>query len=263
VLEILSFVFIFSFNNYQKVRFLNSSGHLTGIIYSKYSNISDFFKLPAINRRLAEENARLRSLVGIPKTVRFVPDSVPSRSQNGEQVYRYISAKIISNSVIKQQNYLTLDKGSKDGIRPDMGIICADGVVGVVTNVTPSFSTAISILNVRWNVSVKLAKNDYFGTLAWDGKDYRRAQLNEIPFHVNVNVGDTVVTSGYSTLFPDGIHLGTVEKYSKEGGANFYTITVKLSVDFKSLSYVEVIENNKKRELDMIMKQTGGNEGMD
>jgi rod shape-determining protein MreC len=262
ILEIGSFIFIFNFNNFQKSRFLNSSDYITGNIYSRYSRITDYFNLSVVNKRLAEENARLRKLAGISKTVRFIPDTLRGY-QNSEQQYSYISARIISNTVNKQQNYLTLDKGSKDGVRPDMGIICADGVVGVITNVSPSFSTAMSLLNVRWNISAKIAKNNYFGTVLWNGKDYQRVFLNDIPFHVDVSIGDTIVTSGFSTLFPEGIRLGTVEKISKEGGMNFYTIIVKLFIDYKSVSYVEVIENKKRKELDIILKQSSGNENLD
>jgi rod shape-determining protein MreC len=262
ILEIMSFIFIFNFNNFQKSRFINSSDFVTGSIYSRYSRITDYFHLSFVNRKLAEENARLRKLVGIPKIARFIPDSLRGY-QNSEMQYSFISARIISNTVNKQQNYLTLDKGSKDGVKTDMGIICADGVVGVITNVSPSFSTAMSLLNVRWNISAKIAKNNYFGTLLWNGKDYQRVLLNDIPFHVMVNVGDTIVTSGFSSLFPEGIRLGTVENVSKEGGTNFYTITVKLFIDYKSLTYVEVIENNKRKELDLILKQSSGNESLD
>jgi rod shape-determining protein MreC len=262
ILEIISFIFVFNFNNFQKSRFLNSSDYITGNIYSRYSRITDYFQLSAVNRKLAEENARLRKLAGIPKTVRFIPDTLRGY-QNSEMQYSYISARIISNTVNKQQNYLTLDKGSKDGVKPDMGLICADGVVGVITNVTPSFSTAMSLLNVRWNISAKIAKNNYFGTLVWNGMDYQRVFLNDIPFHVDVSVGDTIVTSGFSSLFPEGIRLGTVEKINKEGGTNFYTIIVKLFIDYKSLTYVEVIENNKRKELDIILRQNSGNENLD
>jgi len=262
ILEIMSFIFIFNFNNFQKSRFINSSDFVTGSIYSRYSRITDYFHLSTVNKNLAEENARLRKLVGIPKITRFIPDSLRGY-QNSEMQYSFISARIISNTVNKQQNYLTLNKGSKDGVKPDMGIICADGVVGVVINVTPSFSTAMSLLNVRWNISAKIAKNNYFGTLLWNGRDYQRVFLNDIPFHVNVNVGDTIVTSGFSTLFPEGIRLGTVENVSKEGGTNFYTISVKLFIDYKSLTYVEVIENNKRKELDLILKQNSVNESLD
>ena len=263
VLEIFSFVLIFNYNNYQKVKFLNSSSRITGKVYDSYSKAEDYFRLPSVNRELAAENARLRELLGINPGIIRIPDSLLQKGNDEHLKYAYISARIISNSVNQQQNYLTLDKGSEDGIRPDMGIISAGGVAGIITNVSPSYSTGLSLLNTRWNVSAKLSKNNYFGSLVWDGKNYREALLNEIPFHVDVAVGDTIVTSGFSSFFPEGITLGTVESFAKPGGDSFYTIRVKLSVDFKSLSYVEVIENNKKAEIDAINKLNSGNEGMD
>lgn len=254
ILEILSFVFIFNFNNYQKVRFLNSSSRLTGRIYEGYSKVGDFFNLPSVNRELAEENARLRGLLGISENIREIPDYLILRYGNQEQAYSYISARVISNTVNRQQNSFTLDKGSRDGIKPDMGVLTAKGVAGIITHVSPSFSSGLSLLNTRWNVSAKLARNGYFGSLVWDGKDYQIALLNEIPFHVDLAIGDTVVTSGFSTFFPEGILLGTVESFEKGGGDNFYTIMVKLSVDFKAISYVEVIENVHKSEIENLEK---------
>ncbi len=263
VLEIFSFVLIFNYNNYQKVNFLNSSGRLTGKVYDSYSKAESFLRLPSVNRELAAENARLRELVGIIPGIRQIPDSLLKRGMDEPLEYTYIPARIISNSVNRQHNYFTLDKGSDDGVRPDMGIISINGVAGIVIYVSPSFSTGLSLLNTRWNVSAKLAKNNYFGSLLWDGKNYREALLTEIPFHVDVAVGDTVVTSGFSSFFPEGVMLGTVESFDKPGGESFYSIRVKISVDFKALSFVEVIENNKKPEIDAINKLNSDNERVD
>ncbi len=263
LLEIVSFIFIFNFNRYQKSSFLNTSGRITGMIYESYSKVEDFFRLPAANRQLAEENARLRMLLGVSSTTPTLPDSLLLKRTGGENQYRYIAARVISTTVSRQQNFITLDKGLNDGIRPDMGIVTVGGVAGIITHVSPSFSTGLSLLNTRWNVSAKLARNNYFGSLVWDGTDYRRALLNEIPFHVELAVGDTIVTSGYSTFFPEGILLGTVESFEKEGGDNFYNIRVRLSVDFKSLSWVEVIENTRKSEIDNITQLNSGNDKLD
>lgn len=263
LLEIVSFIFVFNFNRYQKSSFLNTSGRITGMIYESYSKVEDFFRLPAANRQLAEENARLRMLLGVSSTTPTLPDSLLLRRTGGENQYRYIAAHVISTTVSRQQNFITLDKGLNDGIRPDMGIVTVGGVAGIITHVSPSFSTGLSLLNTRWNVSAKLARNNYFGSLVWDGTDYRRALLNEIPFHVELAVGDTIVTSGYSTFFPEGILLGTVESFEKEGGDNFYNIRVRLSVDFKSLSWVEVIENARKSEIDNITQLNSGNDKLD
>lgn len=249
-LEIISFIFIFNFNNYQKARFLNSSDRITASIYDKYRKVTDYFRLPSVNRELAAENARLRGLLGIPDKQKKIPDSLFNRYPSREQIYSFTSARVISNTVNRQHNYITLNKGTKDGIKPEMGVISPLGVAGVITNVSQSYSTAISLLNTRWNVSAKIRSNNYFGSLSWDGKDYRKARLNDIPFHVFIAVGDTIVTSGYSTIFPEGILIGTIESFEKEGGNNFYTIVIDLSVDFKALTYVEIIENNKKSEIE-------------
>ncbi len=263
LLEIISFIFVFNYNRYQKSRFLNTSGKITGKIYESSSKIGDFFRLPAVNRELAEENARLRTQLEVAAVLPGIPDSLLAEGPGGEVRYNYIAARVISNTINRQQNFLTLDKGLNDGIRPDMGIVTVGGVAGIITHVSPSYSTGLSLLNTRWNVSAKLARNNYFGSLAWDGGNYRIAQLNEIPFHVDLVVGDTVVTSGYSTFFHEGILLGTVESFEKGGGDNFYSIRVKLSVDFKALTYVEVIENTHKNEIETISKMNSRDEDMD
>lgn len=254
LLEAFSFVLVFNFNNYQKSKFLNSSSRITARIYESYSRITDFLSLPSVNRQLSQENARLRSLMGISTGVSPIPSSEFQQFADQENLYRFIPARIISNSVDRQHNYITLDKGSVNGIKPDMGIITINGVAGIITNVSPYYSTGMSLLNTRWNISAKLRKNNYFGSLVWDGKNYQKALLKEIPFHVSISTGDTIVTSGYSTIFPEGILLGTIDTFEKEGGENFFTIHVKLSVDFKSISFVEVIENTKKEEIEMIQK---------
>jgi rod shape-determining protein MreC len=263
ILEVLSLVFVFSYNNYQKVKFLNSSSQLTGKIYDAYSSLIQYINLPSVNRQLAEENAKLRNIFMVGPFPGQIPDSLFRKYPAGELTYRYIPARVICNSVDRQQNFITLNKGSKDGIKPDMGVISLHGVAGIITHVSPSYSSGLSLLNTRWNVSAKLKKNNYFGSLSWDGKNYQFAMLNEIPFHVDIAVGDTVITSGFSTIFPEGILLGTIESFEKEGGDNFYTIRVRLSVDFKSVSYVEVIENRDKQEILRISKMNIDDSSLD
>jgi len=254
LLEAFSFVLIFNFNNYQKSKFLNSSSRITARVYESYSHLTDYLSLPSINRQLSQENARLRTLMGISAGICPIPSSELQQFADQEHLYRFIPARIISNSVDRQHKYITLDKGSVNGIKPDMGIITMNGVAGIITNVSPYYSTGMSLLNTRWNISAKLRKNNYFGSLVWDGKNYQKALLKEIPFHVSISTGDTIVTSGYSTIFPEGILLGTIDGFEKEGGENFFTIHVRLSVDFKSISFVEVIENTRKEEIEMIQK---------
>lgn len=239
VLETIALVLIVNYNNFQKVKFLNASNRISGNLYNSFSSVYNYFQLTKINEQLSNDNAVLR---------KRLQDLLFSEIQSGSkkvlnegQDYQFIPARVINNSINKQYNYITLNKGSLDGIKQDMGIVGADGVVGVITNVSDHFSTGQSILNKRWGVSSKI--NNYFGSLVWDGIDYRYAKLKEIPFHVDLSIGDQVLTSSYSSIFPEGILVGTVKDFKHESGNNFYDITIELSSNFKSLSYVEVVYN--------------------
>jgi rod shape-determining protein MreC len=248
LLEAISMVMIVSLNNYQRVTFINSSNNFAGTIYERFSNLDDYFSLSRTNARLAAENASLHKQLQmrIMQQEKYPvnrPDTVDAPA------YYFTSAKVISNSVNKQFNYISLNKGSRHGIKPDMGIISPDGVVGVITNVSQNYSTGLSLLNKRLSIPAKITKNNYFGALVWDGEHYNTADLKEIPFHIIVNVGDTVVTSGYSNIFPEGIMIGTIKEFDVESGTNFYNIKVELSTNFKTLKYVEVVKYTKRAEL--------------
>jgi len=249
LLEVLSFILIFNFNSYQRVKYLNSSNSITANIYNSFSAVGNYFSLASVNRKLAKENAQLKSLISDLPYIRITPYSIVSKAEITDSLYRFISARVINNSVDKQDNYITLNKGRKDGIKPDQGIINSEGIVGVVTQVSESFSIGFSVLNKRWGASAKLKKSGTFGPLSWDGKDSEYANLTGIPFHVELAIGDTVVTSSYSSVYPEGIMIGTVHTIEQPSGENYYNISVKLAVDFRALSYVDVIENLKKDEL--------------
>ena len=249
LLEVLSFTLIFNFNSYQRVKYLNSSNNITATIYNSFNAVGRYFSLASVNRKLAKENAQLKSLISDLPYIRITTNTIVSKAEITDSLYRFISARVINNSVNKQDNYITLNKGRKDGIKPDQGIINSEGIVGVVTHVSESFSVGFSVLNKRWGASAKLKKSGTFGPLSWDGSDSEYANLNGIPFHVELAIGDTVVTSSYSSVFPEGIMIGTVHSIVQPSGENYYQISVKLAVDFRALSYVDVIENLKKDEL--------------
>lgn len=249
LLEVFSFILIFNFNSYQKVQYLNSSNKFTGTVYNTYNAVGRYFSLASVNRKLARENAMLKSLISDLPYVRVTPYSVVMKAEVTDSVYRFISARVINNSVDKQNNYITLNKGRKHGIKPDQGIINSEGIVGVITNVSESYSLGFSVLNKRWGASAKLKKSGTFGPLSWDGSDARFASLTGIPFHVELSVGDTVETSSYSSVFPEGIMIGTVHSLEKPAGENYYNISVMLAVNFRALSYVDVVENLKKDEI--------------
>lgn len=245
-IESLSLVIAFQNNNFQKAKAVNFTRNLSGFYHAKVRNFTEYLKLKEINDDLARENARLQNIL----YQSYRSEDLFFYKKNDtiyHQQYYVTNAKVINNSVNRQHNFLTLNKGSEQGIKPDMAVICIKGVVGVVYGVSKQFSTVISLLNTNLKISAKLKKNNYFGSLGWDGKSYQTAVLTDIPFHVPVQIGDTIVTSGYSSIFPEGLLVGTIQEFNTENG-NFYSIIVHLSTDFKELTYVNVVSNLKKSE---------------
>jgi rod shape-determining protein MreC len=240
-MEILSFTLIFRYNSYQRAGVLNFASAVQGFTYSKVSGFKEYLNLNKINQELVNENILLHNqLDHYRQILRNTPDmgetSLPGRK------YTYVPAQVISNSVNKQYNFLTLDRGRNHGIKPEMAVISPQGIVGVVYAVSANYSTVISLLNRDFMVSVKIKKNNYFGPLIWEGINPNTASLNEIPYHVNVETGDTIVTSGYSTIFPEGLLVGIVLDFEVEE-SNFFRINVKLSEDFRHLTHVYIINN--------------------
>jgi len=155
--------------------------------------------------------------------------------------YEFISAKVINNSTNKLQNYITLNKGLRDGIKVDMGVIGDEGVVGIIKTVSDKFSVVIPVLNDKIKINCKFKKNNYSGPLQWPGVDYRYAELKDIARHVEFSLGDSLVTSGFTNTFPEGIPVGTIENFNIKESEAYYNIKVKLAVNFRTLSHVKVI----------------------
>ena len=254
-LEILSLILVFGYNPYHNAVFVSSSNRISGVLYARTHALTHFFSLQRDNNRLAEENAFLKSrLPGSfqmsPNYMRMVKDSMTNRQ------YVYRSARVINNSVNQSFNYITIDKGSIGGIRPETAVICPEGIVGVVRKVSSNYATVISLLNTRLKISAKLNDTGHFGTVEWGGTDPEYVNLNEIPLHAHVKPGDLIVTSGYSAIFPEGIPIGNVVEALHEEGESFYNIKVKLIVDFTQISNVEVIENTYRGEQIHLEKET-------
>ncbi len=246
ILETFALALLFQKNDYHRSWFVNTAQTFTGWYYERIGNANKYLGLRKVNLELARENTLLRNeLDKAYKSEEVFFYSVHDSARR--QRYYYTPARVINNSVNKRQNFLTLNKGSLDGIREEMGVISSKGVVGIVVGLSPHFSGVISLLNTDFRISAKLKKNDYFGSLSWPGRDYRYVMLSEIPHHVEVDVGDTVVTSGYSAIFPEGVLIGTVEDFSVTGGS-FLEIRVKLSIDFRNVSHVEVVSNLRRDE---------------
>lgn len=259
-LEIIAMVMIFNNNKYHKAKYLNSANYITGSVYNSFNSVISYFQLNEANKKLAEENAHLKTLLYTDSVLVNSSDTIWEISENMDSSFRFIASQVINNSINNPHNYITLNKGQKHGIRADQGIIAQNGIVGVVIDVSKSYSVGLSVLNRRWSVSAKLKNTDYFGSLYWGGSNYRTASLMEIPFHVDVEQGDSVVTSGYSSVFPEGIMIGTIKSFDKAEGENYYNIEVNLSTDFKSLSHVQVIENVNREEIKSLESLNGNNE---
>ncbi len=246
ILEAVALVMISSSHNYHQTVFYGVARNISGFISSGMEKGAYYFRLRKVNEELVSENLMLRHKIeslssGLTEPFAAVRDSVTGTN------YTFLSARVINNSVNKQKNFLTLDKGSGQGVTNGMGVASADGVVGIVVGVSRNYSVVMSLLNTDFRLSASIARNDYFGSLAWDGTNYRYATLSEIPHHVIVNEGDTIVTSGYSAIFPPGLMVGELTGEQKRGG-DFVSLRVKLSADFKQLTNVYVIGNLNREE---------------
>lgn len=245
ILEIISFIMMINSQEYQKSVFLSSSNAVVATLYNWTNSVGEFFKLRNTNNQLSSENTDLKNqIIDLQNKLNaFKPSLTDSLNfkLSPENEYRFISAKVINNSTDKFQNYLTLNKGSKDGIKPDMGVVSSEGVVGIIKSVSPRFSVVIPILNPKIQISCKFKRTDYTGSLVWNGEDYRYANLMDIARHVDIRLGDTIVTSGFTRTFPEGIPVGIVEDYNIKESDAYYNIKVKLAVNFRTLTYVNVI----------------------
>jgi len=242
LLEVIAFSFVLQ-NNFQRATFLSSTGKITGTVLTYMNNITEYLTLRKANDQLVNENARLRNR--LPESYLITDKEMHYSS---DSMYRYIGAKVISNSVKHQKNYLMLNKGSRHGIMKDMGVVTSEGIVGTVVDVTPEFSRVMSVLHVNNKINSRILKNNHLGTVEWPGNYYRHGLLVDIPMHVELFPGDTVITSGNSLIFPEGIMVGTVDEYNILPNEKFNTATINYAVDYNSIYYVYVIINLKKRE---------------
>lgn len=246
ILEGFSVYFLVTRNSYQNTRVMFGIRGLTNSVEERISNTRAYLSLRDVNNALAAENVALKN--SIEHLVRAenspfitVTDSV------FQQQYTHTSANVIDNSINKQKNFFTINKGRKQGVTVDMAVTSGEGVAGVIVNCSDNYSLAMSLLNLDFRLSARIKTNGYYGSLNWDGINYREAILSEIPQHVPVNVGDTIETTGFSAIFPEGIMVGIVNDFERMGG-DFYKITITLATDFKKLHFVDIIGNMKKTE---------------
>lgn len=252
VLEIFCAWLIFEYNPYQSAKFFNSSGSLVARLSGFSYGVREYFSLRETNLLLAEENARLRTQLEQRKQSLY---SLEVREISDPEIinrFEFISAKVVNNSVDRFTNFITIDKGADAGVSPGMAVISPLGAVGKVKAVSKHYGVVTSLLNKDVMVSAMIKRTGHFGTVQWDGRDPQYANLEYIPRHVAPVVGDSIVTSGYNAVFPEGVPIGTIEKMELGKEKLFYKLKVKLSQDFRKLSYVAVVKSNLKAEQDSV-----------
>ena len=263
LLEVISFALLFRFNNYQGSAFFTSSNQVAGMAYEAANNVTGYFHLKSINDDLVQKNVELELQMEHLHSalMELTSDStglerMKSDALKGYDIYR---ANVINNSLTHVDNYITLDKGENDGIRSEMGVINGSGVVGIVYHTSANYSVVIPILNSKSSISCKIKQSDYFGFLKWDGGSSRYATVKDMPRHSLFSLGDTIVTSGHSAVFPGGIPIGTVEDISDSHDGLSYLLKVKLFTDFGRLNDVRVIaQKGQDEQFELEQKVKGG-----
>ncbi|MFD0977668.1 rod shape-determining protein MreC [Salinimicrobium gaetbulicola] len=241
-------------HSYQKSKFISSANFISGGIYSWSSNINTYFNLEEYNLRLLEENERLRSRLATYEDSLDIKDYEDTISFNGSYTFR--ASEVINNNYAKMDNYLTIKNGSRSGIERDMGVVTSKGIVGIVENVSPNYSTVISILNSNSKINAQLKKSNHFGTLVWNGRDPNIVQLTDVPAIAPVKKGDTIITGGRSLIFPKGLQIGSITDYQLDQSESYYTIDIELFNDMTNIGYVYIIENTAQAEIRKLQKLT-------
>jgi len=236
------------YNLNQKEIFINTSNNFTNYTKQVGGRIKAYFNLKEENDILNHQNIHLLNFLSSKKQSNNTKNNIDYLSYGGNY-FSFTPGLIINNSTHWQKNLITLNKGISDGVSPNMAIVAPQGAIGIVFKCSSHFSTVISLLNTTLKIGVFLKNNDYNGTVVWDGKDYRFIKLQDIPIHISVNIGDTIVTNGYSSIFPPGVPIGYISDIENEDNSNFYNLTVRLFTNFRTIRHVYIIKNKFRDEI--------------
>ena len=261
IMEVIALSFYFTRNiNPNKASFISSANGFLGGVYETSSKVSRYWNLSAVNDSLARENAELKMRLPNSKFSSLVNKNIV-RDTTLQQHYAYVDAKVINNTTHRPHNFLTINRGQKQGLALNAGVVNGNGkgIVGITLKSSDNYTVVMSVLNVDTRISAKILNNDYFGVLIWDGQDARFMTLESVPKHAFIQKGDSVVSSGFSTVFPEGILIGTIEDFFQPAGINFYTIKVRLFNDVNHAQYVYVVDNLLKEER-IKLEEEGTNE---
>ncbi|MCG9794135.1 rod shape-determining protein MreC [Flavobacterium algicola] len=244
-------------HSFHKSRVISSANFVSGGVYEKINNVSEYLNLQTQNEALALENARLKSILFSTKDTTEI-----KKIENLEGVAPddILVSKVIHNSYNAPENFLTLNSGTLKGVEPDMGVINNLGIVGIVDKTSPNYATVVSLLNTRSQINAKVKKSNHFGSLVWNGKSTGFVQLIDVPRLASVRKGDTIVTGGQSVIFPENINIGTIDKIYIDNKTNYYTLNIKLFNDMTNLGHVYIIKSKNRAELNNLENQNKKNE---
>lgn len=253
LLLITSLTLTIQSHSYHRSTVVNSTNVLTGSVFEKVSEVKTYFSLREQNNKLAQENATLRKILFNQKDSTTV---LKKDSLKGYDKIDVIQSRVINNSYGVPENYLTINSGSLQGIKEDMGVINSQGIVGIVEKVSPKYATILSVLNVKSQINAKVKKSNHFGSLIWNAKNAGYVQLIDVPRLATVKKGDTIVTGGRSTIFPENIPVGIIDKIYTDTETNYFTINVRLFNDMTNLNHVYIISNKESAEINKLEKET-------
>lgn len=238
---------------FHRSRIISSANIISGGVYAKINALNEYMNLKHENEILSEENALLKEILYNIKDSSFI-ENLNSKPIN-EGNFKVIKSKIINNSFSSKDNYLTLNSGTQEGVKPFMGVINSKGIIGIVDNVSPKYATIISLLNIKSEINAKIKKSNHFGTLTWNGKNAGLVQLIDVPRLATVKKGDTIVTGAQSSIFPENILIGVIDKIYIDNQTNYFTLDVKLFNDMTNIGHVYVIENKDRDEISALEAQ--------
>ena len=257
LLLITSLTLVVKSHSYHRSELVNTANVVSGNYYKKTKEVNTYFNLKVENDALAKENAYLKKMLFNKK------DSVsllPKDSTKGFDKIEVIQTRVINNTYNTSENYLTLNSGSLLGIKADMGVVSSQGIVGIVEKTSKNFATVLSVLNMKSQINAKIKKSNHFGSLIWDAKNAGFVQLIDVPRLASVQKGDTIVTGGRSTIFPENIPVGIIDKIFTNSENNYYTLNIRLFSDMTNLNHVYVIKNKQSTEINTLETETKKNE---
>lgn len=263
LLFLISFALVFNANSFQKSRYLHSANRISGNIYQMTNSVEKYFDLRYQNQLLAEENKKLHQQLLDVKRLKIKEVSTHTKVSFSPNQYKVLRAEIVKNSVNSSKNYLLINKGEREMIYQDMGVISSKGIVGIIDKTSQEFASVQSVLNVRSKISAALKKSGHYGTLCWNDKKLNVVQLIEIPNVAPVKVGDTIVTDGRSAIFPKGIPIGKVKNFKLNQLDNSLVLNVELFTDMSNIQHVYIIRNKEQatiRELENQVQEIINNE---